>query len=225
MVDLSIIDNQYWELIDRYPELRLEYLGGENRIIGKLKFSANFQYQRIDDEYVVEVIIPDSYPYSLPIVREKGNKIPRDFHKYRDDSLCLGASLAIKLKFAKQPTLLGFIENCVIPYLYSYSYKCTYGFLPFGELSHGWLGVLEYYKDLFDINDERIILRLLKILVHNNYKAHSRCPCGSRKRIRDCHGNFLKKLMPLQPTMSYFEDYQTILEGLKKNNHIPKAME
>ena len=36
MVDLSIIDNQYWELIESYPELRLEYLGGENRISGKL---------------------------------------------------------------------------------------------------------------------------------------------------------------------------------------------
>ena len=217
MVDLSIIDNQYWELIESYPELRLEYLGGENRISGKLIFSANFQFQRIDDEYIIEVIIPDTYPDSLPTVREKGNKISRDFHKYRDDSLCLGASLAIKLKFAKQPTLLGFIENCVIPYLYSYSYKCMYGYLPFGELSHGWLGVLEYYKDLFDINDVRTILRLLKILAHDKYKAHSRCPCGSRKRMRDCHGNLFKKLIPLQPTMNYFEDYQAILEGLKKN--------
>jgi len=105
----------------------------------------------------------------------------------------------------------------VIPYLYSYSYKCTYGYLPFGELSHGWLGVLEYYKDLFDINDERTILRLLKTLAQDKYKAHSRCPCGSRKRMRDCHGNLFKKLIPLQPTMNYFEDYQAILEGLKKN--------
>jgi len=72
-------------------------------------------------------------------------------------------------------------------------------------------------NNLFDINDERTILRLLKTLAQDKYKAHSRCPCGSRKRMRDCHGNLFKKLIPLQPTMNYFEDYQAILEGLKKN--------
>ena len=116
MVDLFIIDKQYWELIERYSGLRLEFIGEKYRISGILKFSAEYQHNRIDDEYSIEVIIPDDYPNSLPTVREKGNRIPRDFHKYQDDSLCFGASIAIKQKFLKQPTLIGFIERCVIPY-------------------------------------------------------------------------------------------------------------
>ena len=215
MVDLFIIDKQYSELIERYSGLRLEFVGEKYKINGILKFSAEYQHNRIEDEYSIELTISDDYPDSLPIVREKGNRIPRDFHKYQDDSLCLGASLAIKRKFLKQPTIIGFIERCVIPHLYLYSYKSKYGSLPYGELSHGWLGILEYYQDVFNVVDERIILRLLKVIVDDNYQAHSRCPCGSRKRLRDCHGRLLRKFMSLQPAQEFSGDYQLIMEGLK----------
>ena len=219
MVDLFIIDKQYSELIKRYSGLRLEFIDEKYKISGILKFSAEYQHNRIEDEYSIELTISDDYPDSLPIVREKGNRIPRDFHKYQDNSLCLGASLAIKRKFLKQPTIIGFIERCVIPHLYLYSYKCKYGSLPYGELSHGWLGILEYYQDVFNVVDERIILLLLKVIVDDNYRAHSRCPCGSRKRLRDCHGSLLRKLMPVQPAQEFSRDYQLIIEGLKINHH------
>ena len=211
MVDLSIIDKQFWELVQKYPTLRLEYRDDKNFVTGNLIFSANYQYQRIDDDYLIEMVIPSNYPDSLPTVKDKANRISRDFHKQTDGTLCLGASLALRFNFSKQPSLLGFIEKCVIPYLYAYSYNCKYGSLPYGELAHGWEGILDYYKDLFKIDDSQKILRLVKSLAQNQYMAHSRCPCGSRKKMRDCHGNLIRKLLSLQPKDIYFIDYQGML--------------
>lgn len=223
MVDLSLIDKQFWELVQRYPTLRLEYRDGKNIVTGHLIFSANYQFQQINDDYLLEMVIPNNYPDSLPSVKDKANRIVGGFHKYIDGTLCLGASLALRLNYSKEPSLLGFIEKCVIPYLYTYSYTCKYGYLPYGELAHGWEGILDYYKDLFKTNDNQIILRLVKSLAQNQYMAHSRCPCGSRKKVRDCHGNLIKKLLSLQPKDDYLSDYQGMLIEANGNNYPRKG--
>ncbi len=72
----------------------------------------------------------------VPKVQETSNRIPTDFHHYQDDTLCPGAPIAVRQKFKKEPTLVGFVNNCVIPYLYSFSYKSKFGKMPFGELPH-----------------------------------------------------------------------------------------
>ncbi len=222
MVGLSIIDKQFWGLVQGYPALHLEYRDGKNFVTGNLIFSANYHFQQIDDDYLIEMVIPNNYPDSLPTVKDKANRIVGGFHKYTDGTLCLGASLALRLNYSKQPSLLGFIEKCVIPYLYTYSYNCKYGSLPYGELAHGWEGILDYYKDLFKIDDNQIILRLVKSLAENQYKAYSRCPCGSRKKVRDCHGNLLKKLLSLQPKDDYLSDYQGMLIEANGKNYSRK---
>ena len=113
MVDLSLIDKQFWELVQRYPTLHLEYRDGKNIVTGHLIFSANYQFQQINDDYLLEMVIPNNYPDSLPSVKDKANRIVGGFHKYTDGTLCLGASLALRLNYSKQPSLLGFIEKCV----------------------------------------------------------------------------------------------------------------
>ena len=50
-------------------------------------------------------------------------------------NFCLGAPIEVRRRFAGHKNLLRFIEDQVIPYLFSYSYKRDYGKLPFGELS------------------------------------------------------------------------------------------
>jgi hypothetical protein len=38
------------------------------------------------------------------------------------------------MKLSQSPTYLGFASECIVPYLFSISYKFKYGELPFGEL-------------------------------------------------------------------------------------------
>lgn len=214
MDDLNLYE-QFQELCLSFPGLSLQrYAEGPWYVRGKLKFSRTHLKQNIEDEYSVEMLIPQDYPLVLPTVFETGDRIPRDFHQYQDGSLCLGAPLATKQKFRKRPSLLGYVEECVIPYLYSYSYKSKFGKMPFGELSHRGKGILEYYQDVFSVRDTRRVRRFLQILAGGNYRSHLRCPCGSGKRLRSCHGELLLELMKLGTPEEFYTEENMI------NNHL-----
>lgn len=214
MNDLALYE-QFKDLNLMFPKLSLEKgIIGLWSVQGDLHFSASFSGCQIDDQYSIKMVIPENYSALLPKVHETTNRIPRDFHHYQDDSLCLGIPIAVRYKFQKDPTLVGFVCNCVIPYLYSFSYKTKFGKLPFGELSHGALGIFEYYKDLFDVQDHRRIIKLIQILAENNYQGHARCPCGSGKRIRACHGKLLLEIQKVQLPAEFRSDHDSIIKHL-----------
>jgi hypothetical protein len=127
------------ELLWKYPELRLQPTKGDETIIaGSLEFSAQTRGQKlISDRYEISFSVPADYPRAIPLVRETATRIPRDFHKLDSGHLCLGSPTRLRLILAETPSLLCFVERCVIPYLYGYSIVECGGVLPFGELSHG----------------------------------------------------------------------------------------
>lgn len=216
MIDLHIIQSQFRELKREYPRL---YLTRHNKsmwcVFGVLHFVAEYQGQEIEDKYSIEIFILNDFPKTIPFAKETGCRIPKTFHHYQNEALCLGAPLAIKLSFQKEPSLLGFTKNCLIPYLYSFSYKSKYGKMPFGELPHGWPGLMEYYQNIFKVNDSKAILRLLEILAENSYQGHISCPCGSRKRLRGCHGSKLQELIRAQSPPEFKDEYMHLVESLK----------
>lgn len=198
-------------LIEQFDELRALYSGltfqkkdGAWNIQGQLAFIANFSEQLIEDKYSILLVIPESYPKSVPVAYETGDRIPRHFHKYLDGSLCLGEPLAVWKTFSEHPTLVGFVQRNLVPYLYSYSYLSQNGKLPFGELSHGELGRIEYYQDLFNVRSEHSLFGLISILAQGEYRGHIQCPCGSKKRLRLCHGPQVLEIMRSAP-QGYFK--------------------
>lgn len=210
-MDELTLYKQFQDLYLNFPGLILEKKGEDAwQIRGKIRFSREYLKRRIDDEYSVEILVLKDYPISLPKIFEIEGRIPKDFHRFQDEALCLGAPLEVKAKFRKRPTLFGYVDNCVIPYLYSYSYKCKFGKLPFGELSHGGKGLLEFYQNLFDIKDPRRVQRFLQILSLGNYQDHTRCPCGSGRRLRICHGSIIDKLLKLQEASEFNTEWNMI---------------
>ncbi len=160
------------------------------------------------------MMILDEYPDVLPKIFEIGHRIPKTFHHLLDYSLCLGAPLAIKQKFKKDPTLLGFVNNCAIPYLYSFSYKSKFGEMPFGELSHNGLGILEYYQELFSLKDNKLVLKFLRFLADGDYRDEDKCLCGSGKRNKVCHGKILLEINALQSPAEFQADFYSIARDL-----------
>lgn len=214
MNDLKLYE-QFQELCLSFSGLSLQrYAKGPWYVRGRLKFSRAYLKQNIEDEYSIEILIPQDYPLVLPKIFETGGRIPRDFHQYQDGSLCLGAPLATKQKFRRQPSLFGYVEGCVIPYLYSYSYKCKFGKMPFGELSHGGKGILEYYQEVFSVRDPRRVRRFLQILADGSYRGHLRCPCGGGKRLRSCHGELLLELMKVGTPAEFYAEENMIINYL-----------
>lgn len=210
-----LVNTQYAELSEIYSGLALERREEGLAIKGLLDFSATYEERRIQDSFEVEILIPENYPKTLPVAKEIGGRIPRAFHKNDDESLCLGAPADIKIKFSEKPSLLGFIENLLIPFLFSFSCSEQNGSLPYGELSHGGKGLVEYYNDFFGVNDEVAVLGFLKILASDNYRGHQECPCRSGRKVRQCHGDVLLRLKTIQRPDEYLFEYLSVLAHIR----------
>lgn len=193
---MTTIEEQIQEVIIRFPELKLSKTNNNILISGKIDINCEHLDEHIIDEYEVMIII-NNYPEKLPMIRETNKRIPLKYgHVYKDGELCLATEDEIKLTLGENFTLNQWIDNFVIPYFFGYSYFEKYGVMPFGERSHGARGIKEFYKDFFGVDTEKKAISFLKFISsfkNYKYKGHHICPCGSGKRIRDCHKDILLK--------------------------------
>jgi hypothetical protein len=166
------------------------------KVAGALAFCAEgSDKKRIEDEYLVEVSVPESFPERVPIVQETGGRIPSFFHKLDNGALCLGSPTRLRLILRESPSLLHFVERCVVPYLYGYSYFEKHGTLPFGELRHGAAGIRQDFASLLGIDDEDIVDGLVRLAAMRKRHANKQpCPCGSRRRLGRCHHRAVNRL-------------------------------
>jgi len=201
---VSLMIDQVTEAQTEQPDLEL-VLDSSGRMIvqGTLRFCIEHDGRTFKDAYQVELTIPSDYPDSPPTIRETGSAIPDDFHKFpKTGNLCLGAPVEVRRVFAQGRTLLSFINRLVVPYLFSHSYFRDHGELPHGDLSHGMLGLLEYYKEFFSAS-ALTVMKLLKLLADDLAPPLMRCPCGSGKTLQDCHGPKLDELRSHYPANCY----------------------
>lgn len=214
------------DILIQIIQLREEYNGlrfiGENqvsyKICGNLVFTATYQNETIEDAYQIQVLVPKSYPMKLPVIKETGGRIPAEFHTNPDGTLCLEVPIKLFMVFNENPTLLHFINNCALPYFYSFSYREKHEHLPFGDWAHGGEGLLQMYKEFFQLADNLSVVALIKILAENNYKGNNHCPCYSGKNLFECHGIPLKKIQHLQGSKYYAGEYVQMIDHLHNNN-------
>jgi hypothetical protein len=167
---------------------------------GKVVLSGSFAFTAtppnhppITDTYLLEIHVAKNFPTSLPYVYEVGKQIPRDdnHHVNWDGTLCLGSPLRLRWKLNSKPTLIGFAESCLVPYLYSISHKLQHGSFPFGELAHGEEGVVDDYVDLMALPSKEQVLYSLSLLGKKKRLANKKkCPCGCGKRLGGCRYHF-----------------------------------
>ncbi len=214
----ALIERHFAEASTKYRGLSISFCDEGATISGVLDFDTIPNRVRLVDSYNVEIIVPKNYPKVPPKAREIGGRIPSDFHTNPDGFACLTTPLEIMRQFSKQPDLIGFIEHLLIPYLYGYTHLMEYNFLPFGEFDHGDEGkrqsfaeILSNYKILFSVDEDSEVLSLLRVLAEDNYRGHHKCPCGSLKKLRDCHGPALLEIKGNHPVSYFFEEYFYLL--------------
>jgi hypothetical protein len=223
---IRLVMDQMSEVQIQQPDLEfIISVCGEMIIHGPLRFTIDHQGHTIEDEYQVEIIIPNNYPDSPPKVRETGNTIPEGFHKFhKTGCLCLGAPVEVRRVFSRHKSLFGFVNTQVIPYLFSYSYFRDYGILPYGDLAHGSSGLLNYYKALFQVDIIRT-MNFLKLLADDIVPPLMECPCGNGKVLRDCHGPILFELQSFYSPQEFdFELRDIIALVRQKGIRIPERI-
>ncbi|MHB1155867.1 MAG: SEC-C domain-containing protein [Phycisphaerales bacterium] len=188
---------QMEEVQAKHEALELVQEGdGAMRVRGPVGFSIDHDGHKVTDIYQIELHIPDDFPNSPPTVYETDGKVASAFgHFMKAGNFCLGAPVEVRRRFAQHRTLIGFIDDQIIPYLFSYSHKRDHGELPFGDLDHGSTGLLDYYMEFFGTSGTTT-LKFLKCLADNFAPPLGPCPCGSRRRLKDCHGPKLNELRP-----------------------------
>jgi len=188
--------------------------GDQVVLSGQLPFEASADgFETITDNFDIELTIPGDYSETLPAVKETAGRIDRTYdHVYQDGSFCLAVPIEERRIFWEQPTLLGFVNNLVVPYLYSYCHWKRTGTYPFGDRPHGSEGILQHYLDSSGFQDETAVLAVLSFLFEHGYRGHHPCPCGSGIRARKCHGPELRTLQDQHTSRTLQHDFIAVLE-------------
>lgn len=207
------------EFRERFPGLRLTHLPDcALQFDGELVFRAAMEgYDEVTDSYSIRGIVPAGFPREEARIFETGERIADDYHKFDDESLCLGSLIRMRKEMVKQPTLLGLVNRLIIPYLYNHSYQGRNGSLPVGELDHGAPGLVQDYEKLFRLKGPRQCLEALQLLGMQKRIANKRpCPCGRGRRLGRCHNHFLNPFRKLAPQSYFRQQAVNLLEELKR---------
>lgn len=193
---MGIVNHDIEMVREKYPAFEISKRENDYIFSGELILNHVFEDVRMTGKFNLEVVVPGDFPLAFPKVKELSNCIDKNYpHRYTDGQFCLASDLELKMFFSQDTDICSFIEKYVIPYLYTYRFYEEYGVYPYGERSHGPMGDLEYLKDLFGVDDWGQVLDIMLFVVQSPYRGHLLCPCGSGKRIRNCHGEILKKVM------------------------------
>lgn len=211
--NLSQIYGWVGEFLTAHPEMAVLPVAGDQVILeGAFKFRINVQNQQtFSDEFELKIAIPNDFPDNLPMVFEIAGRIPVDgnFHVNPcDQSLCLGSPLRLMDLLSKNKSLCGFVETCLVPYLYSVATHQRGGErFEYGELAHGKAGLITDYKELFEVDDEDGVVWWLTLLTFKKRLANKQAciECSSRVIGRCRHKKKLNHFLSLS-NRGWFKD-------------------
>lgn len=142
-------------------------------------------------DYSVAVVTSDNYPSTIPALVCVDEKIPisLDRHVLSDAKACLGVPSEINKVWRTNPCLTFFLDKFVAEFIYWQIYYDNHEVKPpCGDRRHGIDGIADYYRELFDFGADGSIRSLVEYLTRpQDPKGHEICPCGSGKKIRNCH--------------------------------------
>lgn len=208
------------QLLNDYPGMSIQpSQGGDLILKGVFAFKAKPPTgSEITDYYSLEILTPKEFPYALPKVREINEKIPRDgnYHINPDGTLCLGSPLRILKKINEKPSLVGFAESCLVPYLYAVSHKLRNGgHFVFGELAHGDKGIIDDYRALLGLKTGEQVIEALRLLGMKKRIANKKsCPCKCGKRFGKCAFRYkLNNYRKIAPRSWFISELSNLSSG------------
>lgn len=222
-------DKALEQLIDQYNQLVTQYPGliyGIDKeldcfyVAGVLHFSASFGKYSLQDSYLIRVDVPWNFDlFNVPAAYELSGRIPKAFHHHLNGNLCLGVYIAIYEKLKQDCTLLGYVNNLLVPYLFAYSCYVKYGEMPFGNAGHDKDAMLLYLQDHFpNVPINRFLDFIIYMYMPQVYGSHRPCLCGSGRPLRDCHFTSIKALADIYPKVFMRYDMPEYMKQINDKN-------
>jgi hypothetical protein len=181
------------ELTAHYPDLRLMIEHGTVYIRGSFPVLDDVE---VLDRFLIEIEFPFDYPESIPVLREVGGRIP--WHEDRHVNQRNGEACPIVpeewLIQSDHGSVLAFLNGPIRNFFLGQILVESGQPWPFGERTHGISGLIEAYGEIVGTSDEVTLRRYLDLLSRDTPKGHLECPCGSAKRLRNCHLDEVRSL-------------------------------
>ena len=190
----SLYETEQRTVETQYPDLNLAVVGDFVHVRGA--FPVMFEGHALD-RYSVELQLARDHPKSLPVVREVGGRIPRhaDRHIISNDGTACVLLPDERWRFwPPGAPLLNFLTGPLHSFFLAQSLVERGDPWPFGQWSHGAIGIVEFYSEMLGTKDIRMIARYLDYLASKEIKGHWPCPCHTGRRLRDCHMKLLLDL-------------------------------
>jgi len=168
----------------------------------------------IEDRYKVRIGWQTGYG-KYPFTEEIGGRVDAlaarlqkrlaDLHVYESppNYLCDSGPRELARAFDEKFSLEKYILRFLIPRLYAQSYYEKYKKWPWGELSHDFLGLFEWFaraatigrddlvgtaRDIIKLTGENVFF----YLVSKKYGGNHRCACPSGRKLKDCHTDVMQ---------------------------------
>lgn len=212
MVVMKLNKSHIITLLQKYPDLH--YVEDLDIIKGVFHINHRYKGEYLVNEYSIEIRLDDNVTVQVPRVYEQSGKIPCDYsHVYKDGMLCLSTSVEQNIHFINGGTLVDWFESYLIPYFFSMEYFKKYGVYPDGERTHNKLGIVESYAELFEVDNEEQVIRMLDVILNKKFRGHHKCPCESGRRVRDCHREIILEWKQEKYKKILDRDFQYLMKG------------
>lgn len=211
----NIFSREIQSVSREFPSLSSKLNNGIWEIQGVLPIVDGNDFKH--DEYEVRIIIPTNFPKVMPLLFEIGGKIKPtpEFHINTDGSCCLTVPAKEAIILRNGLTILDFIKKHAIPFLANHTYKQRFGEYAAGEYSHGLNGIVEFYFEVFNSNNLKIVIDGLETSIFSKIpERNSLCFCGNGKKYKKCHRDSLDTLALVSKDV-LIKDLKNILEAIK----------
>lgn len=220
--DSGLFDELKQQIEDEYPDLKFRaeglnvYLGG---------FFPLYEGDKVYDRYHIEIKLSHKSPTDLPIVREIDGRIPHEPNRHinpKDGTACIVLPDSYWNKYPSGMSLVDFLNGPVQNFFASQSLLESGAPKPWidGEWRHGSLGIIDFYSEILGTKNPKEIYQYLRALKSPIVKGHWICPCGSGKKIRDCHHwAFIEELRTRIPRSVAAESVKSLWRDMLNNNN------
>lgn len=192
MISKSLFERDFLAVEDRFPKLNYFW---------NIKYKTWVITGELDicdtrgvywNTFNIVIGVPQSYPYCVPILIEKSKLIPRDinWHISPEGICCLDVTHNLIAMSKMGINICSFITEKIYTYFANQLYKLTENKYAGKEYAHHLDGVIQYYIEEHNLQDKNAIVSLLKrIITKSSIGRNDSCPCGSGKKIKNCHQN------------------------------------
>lgn len=187
MVAKELIHSEFEELCTKYKKLLPpEKFNNYWKIDGEFDVIDADGYKW--DTYSIRIIIPDGFPFELPILMETSGKIEQTADWHNINGVCCLATNAIIYNALGTPiSLLKWMNRFVHDFLSNHVIKLNDKCYATGEYPHYEEGILVGYKEIFGlVTDNEVVQRLKLICGITSMSRNEQCFCGSGKKYKRC---------------------------------------